>query len=74
MSTDVHIKMFGCTKAELVESVEDALFGDADKVQGAAMLAMSIMSDCQEELALGYTEKVRQGLNRAKFILATYVR
>ena len=68
------IKMFGCTKAELVESVEDALFGDACKVQGAAMLTMSIMSDCQEQLVRGYTEEVRQGLNRAKFILSTYVR
>lgn len=26
MLNDVHIKMFGCTKAELVESVEGALY------------------------------------------------
>jgi hypothetical protein len=68
------IKMFGCTKAELIESVETELFGDDSKVRDAAMMAMSIMSDCQEQLVRGYTEEVRQGLNRAKFILSTYVR
>lgn len=72
MTEQQQINMFGCTKAQLVESVESELMGGG--VRDAAMLAMSLMSDCQEMINLGHTEDVRQALNRAKFILATYVR
>jgi hypothetical protein len=81
MTTEQEIKMFGCTKSQLIESIESEGFM-GDGVRDAAMLAMSLMSDCQEMLNRGQAgtyslmqgENVRQALNRAKFILATYVR
>jgi len=69
------MKMYGCTEAELRESVEDSI---TFKFSGPAMLAASIMSDCQEMLAFGgdsdeTREQVRQMLNQSKWILFTYV-
>jgi hypothetical protein len=69
------LKMYGCTAAELRESVEDSI---TFKCAGPAMLVASIMSDAQEILAFGGNsdetrEQVRQMLNQAKWILSTYV-
>jgi hypothetical protein len=78
------VRMFGCTKADMKETVESELFVFNGKrsQRDAAMMAMSIMSDCQEMLNRdnGGTydfmtvEDVRQALNRAKWILSTYVK
>ena len=77
------IHMYGCTAAELRESVEDSSWschaGGQLKCAGPAMLVASIMSDMQEMLAFSgiddneTREQVRQMLNQCKWILATYV-
>jgi len=69
------VRMYGCTEAELRESIEDSI---TFKLSGPAMVAASIMSDAQELLAFGgesdsTREQVRQMLNQSKFILFTYV-
>jgi hypothetical protein len=69
------IRMYGCTEAELRESVEDCT---TFKFGGPAMMAASIMSDAQEMLSFGGAsestrEQVRQMLNQSKWILFTYV-
>ena len=71
------IRMYGCTAEEMREAVEESL---EFRFRGAEMMAVSIMSDCQEMLAHGnggsydfmVVEDVRQALNRAKWILTTY--
>ena len=65
------IRMYGCTEAELRESIEDSI---TFKLSGPAMVAASLMSDCQELAAYeNNNERIRQMLNQAKFILFTYV-
>ena len=72
------IRMYGCTEAELRESVEDSI---TFKASGAAMVVVGIMSDCQEMVSYGpydgdqlanILETQRQMLNQAKWILSTY--
>jgi hypothetical protein len=67
--------MYGCTEAQMKEAVEQSL---TFRFSGPAMMAASLMSDCQEMMAYGdvdsmVVEDVRQALNRAKWILFTYV-
>lgn len=72
------VRMYGCTEADMREAVEQSL---TFRFSGPAMMAASLMSDCQEMLAsdnggsydLMVAEDVRQALNRAKWILFTYV-
>lgn len=72
------VRMYGCTVAQMREAVEESL---TFRFSGPAMYAASLMSDCQEMLAhdnggefgLMVAEDVRQTLNRAKWILFTYV-
>ena len=72
------VRMYGCTEADMREAVEESL---TFRFSGPAMYAASLMSDCQEMLAsdnggsydLMVAEDVRQALNRAKWILFTYV-
>ncbi len=70
------VRCYGCTVNEMREAVEESL---TYRVSGPVMYAMSLMSDCQEMLAHGaphdvmVAEDVRQALNRAKWILSTYV-
>lgn len=63
------IGMFGVTRAELKEFVESSL---TFEVSGPAMVAASMMSDAQEEIAHGMIEEARQTLNRAKWVLFKY--
>ena len=74
MQRQREIKMYGCTEADLRNSVETSI---TFKFSGAAMVAASVMSDCQELLEMGgqsasTREQVRQMLNQAKWILFTY--
>lgn len=67
--------MFGCTLKELQESIEDSI---TFKFSGPAMVAVSMLSDCQELLAAdgsqrGTRERVRQQMNCAKWVLSTYL-
>jgi hypothetical protein len=70
--------MYGCTEAELQESVESSI---TFKFTGAGMVVASMLSDCQEMMAYGpydsdtlanIQEDQRQLLNRAKWILFEY--
>jgi len=72
------VRMYGCTEDQMRESVEQSL---TFRFSGPAMMAASLMSDCQEMLSsdnggqfdLMIAEDVRQALNRAKWILFNYV-
>lgn len=72
------VRMYGCTEPEMREAVEQSL---TFRFSGPAMYAASLMSNCQEMLAhdnggsydFMVVEDVRQTLNRAKWILFTYV-
>lgn len=72
------VGMFGCTEAQMREAVEQSL---TFRFSGPAMMAASLISDCQEMVAYGpydsdtlanIMEDQRQTLNRAKWILFTY--
>jgi len=72
------VRMYGVTEAGMREAVEQSL---TYRFSGAAMYAMSMMSDAQEMVAHGpydsdtlanILEDQRQLLNRAKWILSTY--
>ena len=71
------VRMYGCTEAQMKEAVEESL---TFRFSGPAMMAASLMSDCQEMINTEYgdidymrAEDARQCLNRAKWILFTYV-
>lgn len=75
-SDQKEIRCYGCTIAQMREAVEQSL---TFRFQGAAMMAMSLMSDAQEHISDQYgevdwmrREDARQTLNRAKWILSTY--
>lgn len=72
------VRMYGCTETEMREAVEESI---TFRFSGPAMMAMSLMSDCQEMVSYGpydgdtlanILEDQRQTINRAKWILATY--
>jgi len=63
------VRMFGCTVAQMREAIEESL---TFRFAGPAMMAMSLMSDAQEEILRELNEDARQTLNRAKWILSTY--
>ena len=69
------VGMYGCTEAQMREAVEESM---TYRFSGAAMYVMSMMSDAQEMMAYKQPsfhtiEDQRQLLNRAKWILSTYV-
>lgn len=69
------VRMYGVTEAGMREAVEQSI---TFRFSGPAMLAMSLMSDAQEMMAyeqpsFNTIEDQRQLLNRAKWILATYI-
>ena len=72
------IRMYGVTEAEMREAVEQSL---TFRFSGPAMMAASLMSDCQEMVSYGpydgdtlanILEDQRLTLNRAKWILFEY--
>ena len=69
------VRMYGCTEAQMREAVES---GITFKLSGPAMVAAGMMSDAQEMMAyeqpdFNTIEDQRQLLNRAKWILFTYI-
>jgi len=60
------ITMFGMRK-EVLELSFSRLLRNVTPAE----LAVSMMSDAQEQIALGATEAARQTLNAAKYLLAT---
>ena len=72
------VRMYGCTEAQMREAVEQSI---TFRFSGPAMMAASLMSDCQEMVAYGpynsdtlsnILEDQRQTLNGAKWIMFTY--
>jgi hypothetical protein len=73
------IRMYCTTEDQMREAVEQSI---TFRFSGPAMMAMSLMSDCQEMVAYGpydsdtlanILEDQRQMLNRAKWILSEYM-
>ena len=71
------VRMYGCTEAQMREAVEQSI---TYRFSGPAMMAASLMSDAQEMISTEYgevdsmrAEDARQAINRAKFILFTYI-
>ena len=75
MQREREIRMYGCTEAQMREAVESS---PNFRFSGPAMVAASMMSDAQELMAyeqpdFNTIEDQRQLLNRAKFVLFTYI-
>lgn len=64
---DRHMLMFGCSVSELIEAIQDS---KSPLMGGPAMLAMSMLSDAQELLAMDATDRSRQMINRAKYVIS----
>ena len=73
------VRMYGCTEAQMREAVEESF---TVRFSGPAMMAASLMSDCQEMVSYGpydsdtlanILEDQRQLINRAKWILFEYM-
>lgn len=58
------INIYGCT-TEMIEEAMKRYNG-----QETMMLSMSILSDAQEEMALGNVETARKYINRAKYVIS----
>ena len=66
MEKDVALKMFGCDPEMFLDSLKN---GASYKLSGAYMTVAGLMSDAQEEMAMGCNERARQSLNLAKMVL-----
>ena len=73
------VRMYGVTEAGMREAVESS---STFKFSGPSMVVASMMSDAQEMVSYGpydsdtlanIMEDQRQLLNRAKFVLMTYI-
>ena len=69
------VGMYGCTEAQMREAMES---GSTFRFSGPAMVVASMLSDAQEMMAyeqpdFNTIEDQRQLLNRAKFVLFTYI-
>jgi hypothetical protein len=60
------LDMFGMPKEWLDELIAD---WQEPMMGGLQMLAMSMLSDAQERIALGDGETARQYINRAKYVI-----
>ena len=59
-------EMFGCDIDHFMDSIRNSA---TYKLSGANMVVAGLMSDAQEELAMGANERARQTLNCAKAVL-----
>ena len=69
------VRMYGVTVAGMREAVESSI---TFRLSGPAMVAMGMLSDAQEMMAyeqpdFNTIEDQRQLINRAKWVLSTYV-
>jgi hypothetical protein len=65
--TEFESKCYGITEAEIREQYINSITA---KFSGLEMVAMSVLSDAQELMAMGQTETARKQINIAKFILS----
>lgn len=63
------VQCYGFSIANLRSSVESSL---TFQTAGYQSVAMSLMSDAQEAMAMGNTNWARQLINQAKWILTNY--
>ena len=64
LSEERQIKIYGCTVAEMKEQFEEAM-----RLGGPKMLAVSQLSDAQEQCCFHHIDAARQTINRAKWII-----
>lgn len=64
--------MFGCNIEDFRRSINDSLTVKHN-AGGYPMVAMSILSDSQELLALGRADQARQEINKAKWVIQEYL-
>jgi hypothetical protein len=67
MERQREIRMYGCTETDIREQYMNSITA---KLSGLEMVAMSVLSDAQELMAMGQTEAARKNINIAKFILS----
>jgi hypothetical protein len=66
MNQDFDLQCYGCNSAEFIAQIQGCI---TYQLSGANMVVAGLMSDAQEEMAMGAVERARQTLNRAKLIL-----
>jgi hypothetical protein len=66
MNQDFDLQCYGCNAAEFIAQIQGCI---TYQLSGANMVVAGLMSDAQEEMAMGAVERARQTLNRAKLIL-----
>lgn len=68
------INCFGCEINDFIESVKKSVTYKYDgETMAYQKIAMSLMSDVQQEIILGMHENARKTLNRAKYLLQQVV-
>ena len=65
--TEFESKCYGMTESDIREQYMESITA---KFSGLEMVAMSVLSDAQELMAMGATEQSRKNINIAKFILS----
>lgn len=61
------LDMYGMLSSEIDDEMRDA---NEFLMGGLSMMVMSILSNVQEEIAIGYHERARQNINVCKYILS----
>jgi len=64
--TEFEKNCYGMTKADIREQYMESITA---KFSGLEMVAMGVLSDAQELMAMGNAEAARKNINIAKFIL-----
>ena len=65
--TEFEKNCYGMTEADIREEYMGSITA---RLSGLEMVAMGVLSDSQELLAMGATEQARKNINIAKFILS----
>jgi len=66
MISEFDQQCYGCDIQEFIAQIQQNI---SYQLSGANMVVAGLMSDAQEELAVGANERARQTLNRAKAVL-----
>ena len=70
MNQNFDLQCYGCNAAEFIAQIQGCI---TYQLSGANMVVAGLMSDAQEEMAMGAVERARQTLNRAKLILGEFM-
>jgi hypothetical protein len=65
MTVEAQTMMFGC----MIQDIRDLI---SQSCTDAHHIALSLLSDAQEQMLHGAMLEARQTINRAKFIISTY--